>query len=285
MINYINAQIIKMKGYKWLHMTDGRVDMVSEKQKNRSVCGQRLKTLLKQHRKTQAWLAEQLHFAPEHISNIVTGKRGITADNARLIAKLFPDVRIEWLLGMDNIQYQSEKEFYDAKLFLDEQYEKQVSPLMDRYYDIVDKIRAVELFLNIYGYEFSPSLKELGSDELKEIVDDVAEYYAVLGEIFDRPMSDAIVDTFAAKYTPKDEFTLLFKRNPTIDSEEKTVYTEIAKFRGADILDFADEICDYCDLLLERFMRKQIMPDKSPEQEVAESGEEIVPNEKPQRAR
>ncbi len=74
-------------------------------------CGQRLWLLLKERHITQKDLAARLGYEPQHISNIVRGKRRLTGDFAdRLTRDIFPDVRPEWLLCRDNFKTQEEKE-------------------------------------------------------------------------------------------------------------------------------------------------------------------------------
>ena len=75
--------------------------------------GERLKLLLKEHGMEQKELSERIHLTKEHISYIVTGKRSLTRDNAKLILRLFPNVRYEWLMGYDDFKTEFDKELHE----------------------------------------------------------------------------------------------------------------------------------------------------------------------------
>lgn len=70
--------------------------------------GIRIKGLLKENKKTQKWLAEQLYITPENLSLIVNGKRGLLLERGKKIASLFPGVRVEWLMGEDNFKTEAD---------------------------------------------------------------------------------------------------------------------------------------------------------------------------------
>lgn len=82
----------------------------------KSECGMRLSLLLKEHHVTQKHLAELLGYEPQHISNIVRGKRRLTEDFAeRVSGEIFGDVRPEWLMCRDDFKTEAEKEEFSKK--------------------------------------------------------------------------------------------------------------------------------------------------------------------------
>ena len=64
--------------------------------------GKRLGELLSENGMGQKELAEKIGYSPEHISYIINGRRNLTQDAAESIVKIFPGVRVGWLLGYDN---------------------------------------------------------------------------------------------------------------------------------------------------------------------------------------
>lgn len=73
-------------------------------------CGLRLRLLLRERNITQKDLAARLGCEPQHISNIVLGKRRLTEDSVyRITSEVFPDVRPEWLLCRDDFKTEEEK--------------------------------------------------------------------------------------------------------------------------------------------------------------------------------
>lgn len=69
--------------------------------------GERVKAALKASGITQRNLAERLHFTPNYISQVIRGKRNLTATMAREIADL-TGVRPEYLLGIDDFKTRKE---------------------------------------------------------------------------------------------------------------------------------------------------------------------------------
>lgn len=57
---------------------------------------------------TQKELAEKLSYTPQHVSLVIKGERKLTDDAARRIAALFPPIRAEWLMGLDNFKTNAE---------------------------------------------------------------------------------------------------------------------------------------------------------------------------------
>lgn len=64
--------------------------------------GERLRQVLSEHKMDQKELAEKMGYTKEHISYIINGKRNLTPEAAESIVKIFPDIRIGWLLGIED---------------------------------------------------------------------------------------------------------------------------------------------------------------------------------------
>lgn len=81
-------------------------------------CGRRLKELLVKNGMTQIEFSKRLNCEAQHISNIVRGKRSLTLDTAqRITGNIFPQVRVEWLLHIDDFMTQEEKDAYSQKVW------------------------------------------------------------------------------------------------------------------------------------------------------------------------
>lgn len=81
-------------------------------------CGRRLKSLLAKNKVSQCSLAEKLGPEPQHISNIVRGKRRLTPDLAqRIVDEVFPSINVEWLLNRSDCETIEEKERYSQKVW------------------------------------------------------------------------------------------------------------------------------------------------------------------------
>lgn len=91
----------------------------------------RIKELLEDNNVKQKELAEKLHYSEQHISLILTGKRPLSVETAREIAKLFPPVRFEWIMGYDNFRTPTEyQEFPFSKIAVDKQFAKQAISML-----------------------------------------------------------------------------------------------------------------------------------------------------------
>ena len=82
------------------------------------ICGQRLKTILKEQNVTQQQLSEKIHLSQVTISNIICGKASLTDETADAIKALFPQYRLQWLLGYD--KYKTDDEINRSLLHISE---------------------------------------------------------------------------------------------------------------------------------------------------------------------
>ena len=64
--------------------------------------GERLRMIALREDITQMKLSELLDCNPVHLSKIVNGARNLTEDMARKVVSLFPEYRLQWLLGYDD---------------------------------------------------------------------------------------------------------------------------------------------------------------------------------------
>lgn len=71
--------------------------------------GENLRTLLDKHGVNHSRFAEELYITPKHLSNIINGRKNLTADMACAIAARFPGTRVEYLLGLDSYETEEQK--------------------------------------------------------------------------------------------------------------------------------------------------------------------------------
>ena len=64
-------------------------------------CGERLKLLLNEKKMAGKELAEKIHCTQQHVSRMVRKKANITPTTAQQICKVFPDINVGWILGVD----------------------------------------------------------------------------------------------------------------------------------------------------------------------------------------
>lgn len=77
--------------------------MARQKVEINPICGQRLKQICQEQGITQRQLHEKIHLSQQGISAIVKGKASLTGDIANKVIEVFPQYRIEWLLGYDDM--------------------------------------------------------------------------------------------------------------------------------------------------------------------------------------
>lgn len=154
-------------------------------------CGRRLKELLILKGVTQLDLAEKLSYKPQHISNIVCGKRSLTLDIAhRIKSEIFPAVRVEWLLCIDDFMTEEDKE-YEAKRAWEERnetitfYDKVFRCFIDSIEDLSGyglHSQEADSFIGNYIPVSDASGKKIGAipaesfDHLKQEIENFASY-------------------------------------------------------------------------------------------------------------
>lgn len=74
-------------------------------------CGRRLKSLFAKNNIVQSQFAEKINCAPQHLSNIVCGRRQLTPELAqRIVLEAFPHVNVDWLLNLSEFETIEEEE-------------------------------------------------------------------------------------------------------------------------------------------------------------------------------
>lgn len=85
-------------------------------------CGRRLKSLIVKNGISQLYLAGELGYEPQHISNIVRGKRRLTPDLAQeIVYKVFPHINVEWLLCKSDCETIADKEKHSREVWEENQ--------------------------------------------------------------------------------------------------------------------------------------------------------------------
>lgn len=118
-------------------------------------CGRRLKSLLVENGVTQCSFAKKFGYEPQHISNIVTGKRRLTEELAqKIVCEEFSFVNVDWLMHRSEFKTIAQKEEYSQKAWKEELE-------VERFYDRVFRafIDGIE---NLCGY----GLYSQGTDPL-----------------------------------------------------------------------------------------------------------------------
>lgn len=156
------------------------------KKNNKKVCKLdnnclRLKNWLKEINMSQLKLAKLINYSPQYLSNVITGKRPLTYELAKLIseatAQKTPDskliqIRPEYLLNFDNIKTSEDAIMYYQHYDFDSAIRKALNIAIDKAYK-KNKIDAPESCLfkpykSIYDYKF---LQLLVKDYVKTLAD------------------------------------------------------------------------------------------------------------------
>ena len=79
-------------------------------------CGKRLSQLIVNRGKTQKEVAELINVTQQHLNAICKGRKRLTPDMAdAIIRKVFPDIRLQWILCTDNFVTEADKEAASEK--------------------------------------------------------------------------------------------------------------------------------------------------------------------------
>lgn len=166
--------------------------------------GERLRSLLEKHSMEQQELAIKIGYTKEHISYIINGKRNLTEDAAERIVEMFPETRIEWLLGYDNYETEFMKAACEA-----------IKPVLER----GRRRRAVENFFNSFDLSFSVNVADSSAldettDEFLDhaTADDIQEAFAEMESVIKSPKAYVIKkDGEIWGYCSEDEKRILFE--------------------------------------------------------------------------
>lgn len=149
-------------------------------------CGRRLKSLLARSGITQKQLAEKLSYTPQHISQIVQGNRRMPFELAqRIIQEVFPEYRVEWLMGRDDIKTEDDRisKYFDA---MEKKQDLILSVIELHGYIVKDVTKEMPVQTDAQGMEYRPatiaitsprgSVRYLSHKDLQEIVSDIDDY-------------------------------------------------------------------------------------------------------------
>ena len=104
-----------------------------------TIRGERLRSLLENLGMEQQELANKIGYSKEHISYIINGKRNLTQGAAEAIVKIFPEIRVGWLLGYED--YSTNYEYGMKRM--DDKFKR--DQVMEDFIDIVVKSLGYEL--------------------------------------------------------------------------------------------------------------------------------------------
>lgn len=110
------------------------------------VCGKRIKELMTDNNLKQKEFAQILGYTEQHISALVQGKRHLSDQAAIAIAKKFPPVRYEWLMGYDDFKNPETAKY---------------GPLILKFANNKAKQDAFDAYLKSYGFYFEMEMPAL----------------------------------------------------------------------------------------------------------------------------
>lgn len=80
--------------------------------------GKRLKEIIVLSGLSQKKVAEMAHFAPQHLSNIICGKRNLTLEMAQDIKRAaIPSMRFQYVMCLDDFRTEEEKDAYSRAVW------------------------------------------------------------------------------------------------------------------------------------------------------------------------
>ena len=127
--------------------------------------GENVKQLLSECNMKQKELADKLVYHPAYLNAVLNGKRNLTVDMAREIAKLFPPVRYQWILGEDEYRTQTD---------LDKHYIKESSGLSSACMTLME-----------YGIREACLAMNIEQSAIDNIGDNIGEFLLVEAQIKD----------------------------------------------------------------------------------------------------
>ena len=112
-----------------------------------------VRTVCREEGITQTQLAEKIHLSQQTISKIAQGKASLTEQTAKLIIKLFPKYRFQWLMGYED--YKTDEEL-------------KINLLLDQACLEMDEGSATMPLLALHGYK--EVKKERGKERTQTLV-------------------------------------------------------------------------------------------------------------------
>lgn len=213
---------------------DKKTDSINPK------CGKRVKELLKESKKTQKWLADQLGITEVHLSNIVRGEKRLTEKKALEIVELFPAYRFEWLMGIDDYPTDKEKNLSDRKNRRAQDVLNSINK-MQLYHC---KVEALEKYLNYYSIDVFPPLGVLYSDD-------------TINEAENNRWRE---DMYGIDIVPEDTLFVIIQSahgdswNCNDYKADKDNIVGVCK--GSDLLELADSLLEYAEFKMKKFAKQ-----------------------------
>ena len=162
--------------------------------------GKRLKELISESEYSRTEFASKVGYSPEHLSYIVNGRRNLTEDCAKAVISIFTDVRLEWLLGFDDIKTVSE---FDQL------------PLKRRLTETANQHIIFQAILENFGYRAklidNSSVPDLSFDTFRENPAEFFEKFVTLSQQLDKVSYTFSLDGETVGTCSSIEFELLIR--------------------------------------------------------------------------
>ena len=184
--------------------------MARQKVEINPICGQRLKQICQEQGITQKQLHEKIHLSQQAISAIVKGKASLTGDIANKVIEVFPQYRIEWLLGYDDMPTEEYAKSFEKMMLLrdrlmDEAYNQEIVATLLKMIDIEARYEKVDISIE-EPWKY-PKMHEQGlisdeewegwthggnqSEHMKALAAEHSDYVVTInGESFNIPVRD-----------------------------------------------------------------------------------------------
>lgn len=138
--------------------------MARTKQEINPKSADRLKQLYQEHNITQEWLSGESGISQNTLSRIANRKTALSHAVATEIIKVFPNERVEWLMGLDDYRTEKEKTF---------------SLLSDWDNEWKRRLGAVRILAYLSGYEIDLFPTDQSSVSVEEALQSVKEGYKI----------------------------------------------------------------------------------------------------------
>ena len=117
------------------------------------ICGKRLKQICREQGITQFQLSQMINLSQQGISAIVNGHASLTGEMANRVIEKFPQYRIEWLLGHDDIPTEEYVQSIKKTMLLrdrlmEEGYNQEIVTSLLRIIDIEARYEKLDIYIN-----------------------------------------------------------------------------------------------------------------------------------------
>lgn len=139
--------------------------MSKPRQEINPVSGERLKQFCKKYGITQLKLSAVIDVTPNTLSKICTGKAPLTYRVANEIVKHYPQVRREWLMGIDDFETETKKSLAEFSCWKNE-WER--------------RLDAVQILAYLAGYEINLFEQNEGPYQIEKAIENIKEGYKII---------------------------------------------------------------------------------------------------------